>query len=220
MHPPFTADEFFDVFRRYNEAVWPAQIALNAVGVAAVAGTWRARERRSWAWARCTFVLLATLWLWTGIVYFKMFFVTITQAGEVFGSFFIAQAAVLLLAAWEGGPLKPTSGTSTVVGAALIVYALLLYPIIGLAAGQHYPAFPTFGAPCPMTLFTFGVLCLFATSVSRVLIAIPVLWTLISSYAAIGFHVIEDLALPVGAMATIAVMYRENHSPHVARVAV
>ena len=220
MHPPFTAGQFFDVFRRYNEGVWPAQIALNVIGGIVAVSAWRARARRSWMWARVAIVILAALWLWTGIVYFKMFFVTITPAGEVFGSVFIAEAALLLLAAWLGGPLEDASETSVLAGMSIIVYALLLYPIAGIATGQHYPALPTFGAPCPIVIFTFGVFCLFPKNVPRILTAIPVLWVLISSYAAVGFHVIEDFGLPVAAIATIAVIHRETHRPHVARLAV
>ena len=164
--------------------------------------------------------LLAALWLWTGIVYFKMFFVTVTRAGEVFGSLFLAQAVLLLLAAWQNEPLERTSRTSIAAGASILVYALLLYPVAGMAAGQQYPAIPTFGAPCPLTIFTFGVFCLLPGAVSRVLTAIPVLWVLISSYAAVGFHVVEDLGLPIAAIAAIAVMDREAHHPRVAGVAV
>ncbi|MCX6603393.1 MAG: hypothetical protein NTV52_07355 [Acidobacteria bacterium] len=28
MHPPFTVQQFFGVFRLYNTAVWPAQVLL------------------------------------------------------------------------------------------------------------------------------------------------------------------------------------------------
>lgn len=220
MDLPFTADQFFDVFRRYNETVWPAQIALNVIAVIVAAAAWRANVRRSWPWARVAIVLLATLWLWTGFVYFKLFFVTMTPAGEVFGSFFIAEAALLLFAAWQGGPLEPASRMSTVAGASIIGYALLLYPAAGMAAGQQYPAIPTFGAPCPVTIFTFGVFCLFPRNIFRVLTAIPVLWVVISSYAAVGFHVIEDFGLLIAAVGTIAVMYQETHRPGVVRAAV
>jgi hypothetical protein len=220
MHLPFTAAQFFDVFRRYNESVWPAQIALNAVAAVVAAAAYRAHARRSWPWARAALVLLSSLWLWTGIVYFKMFFATITPAGEVFGSIFIAQAGLLLLCAWQNGPLVPSSRQGAAVGASLIVYALLLYPIAGMAAGHHYPANPTFGAPCPMTIFTFGVFCLFPASVSRFAIAVPVLWALISSGAAFGFGVYEDFGLLVAATVTLAVLHHETHHPGVARVAV
>jgi len=51
MNLPFTSEQFFDVFRRYNEAVWPAQIALNLIGAFVAMAAWRANARRSWAWA-------------------------------------------------------------------------------------------------------------------------------------------------------------------------
>lgn len=220
MQPPFTADQFFDVFRRYNEAVWPAQVALNVIGVLAAAAAYRANARRSRSWARVAIVLLAGLWLWTGIVYFKMFFVAITPAAQIFGSFFIAEAAVLLLCAWEMRPrLEPASPASLAVSGFILVYALLLYPIVGIAAGQQYPALPTFGAPCPLTIFTFGLLCAFPSSVSRVAIAVPVLWVAISSYAAFGFSVYEDFGLLAAAIAAIVVMHQETRRAHVAHVA-
>jgi hypothetical protein len=220
MHLPFTADQFFDVFRRYNEAVWPAQIALNVVALIAAGAAYRASARRSVTWARSAIVLLSALWLWTGIVYFKLFFATITPAGQVFGSFFIAEAVLLLLCAWEMGPqIEAASRASCAVSAFILVYALLLYPIAGIAAGQHYPALPTFGAPCPLTIFTFGVLAIFPSSISRVAIAVPVLWVLISSYAAFGFSVYEDFGLLAAAIAAIVVMHQETHRLRVAHVA-
>ncbi len=33
---PFTADQFLEVFERYNSAVWPAQLFLYAVGILAI----------------------------------------------------------------------------------------------------------------------------------------------------------------------------------------
>ena len=44
MRLPFTTDQFLDVFRAYNDAVWPAQWLLYALGViAAVSSARRAR---------------------------------------------------------------------------------------------------------------------------------------------------------------------------------
>ncbi len=34
---PFTAEQFFSVFERYNNAVWPAQVVLNLLGLGAIA---------------------------------------------------------------------------------------------------------------------------------------------------------------------------------------
>lgn len=221
MHPPFTAEQFFAVFRRYNEAVWPAQIGLIAAGLFTAFAAYRANARRSWPWTRVALALLAALWLWSGVVYHKMFFASMTPAGEIFGSLFIAQAGLLLLCLWQNGSaLEPTSRASIVVSLVLIAYALLLYPLLGLAAGQRYPALPTFGVPCPTTIFTFGIFCLLPALIPRFAIAVPVLWTLIASYAAFGFGVHEDLGLIVSAVTAMIVLHHETHRPRVAGLAV
>jgi hypothetical protein len=36
MKLPFTPEQFFEVFRQYNEAVWPTQLALNLVALIAI----------------------------------------------------------------------------------------------------------------------------------------------------------------------------------------
>ncbi len=211
MDPPFTAEEFFDVFRRYNEAVWPAQIGLIAAGLFAAFAAYRANARRSWRWAQVAIFLLAALWLWSGIAYHKIFFASLTPAGQVFGSLFIAQAGLLLICLWQNGStFEPTSRTNVTLSFVLIGYALLIYPILGHVLGHQYPAMPTFGAPCPTTILTFGVFCLLPTSIPRFAVAVPVLWTLVSSYAAFGFGVHEDLGLIVAAVAAIVVIHHET----------
>ena len=212
MDLPFTAEQFFDVFRRYNESVWPAQLALNGIALITAAAAYRANARRSWRWAQAAIVLLAALWLWTGIIYFKTFFASITPAGEIFGSLFIAEAGLLLLSTWEaGGSFVPATRSNAVLAAMVIAYALLVYPLLGFALGHRYPDAPTFGAPCPVVLFTFGVFCLLPSSIPRFAIAIPVLWVIVSSYAAFGFGMREDLGLIVAAIAAMVVIHHATH---------
>jgi hypothetical protein len=218
MHPPFTAEQFFDVFRRYNETVWPSQIALIAIAAITTFAAWRANARRSWPPAQAAFILLSSLWLWTGIAYHKGFFISIAHnAGEIFGSLFIAQAAIFVLCAWQNGSIfERASRPAFVTGMILIAYALVAYPAIGVALGHRYPASPTFGAPCPTTIFTFGIFCLLPVSVPRFAMAIPVLWAFIASFAALDFGMREDFALPIAAVAAIVVIHHETHRfPHV-----
>lgn len=212
MNLPFTADQFFDVFRRYNESVWPAQLALHAIALAAAGMAYRANVRRSGRSAQAAIVLLAALWLWTGIVYFKMFFASITPAGEIFGSLFIAEAGLLLLSTWgAAGSFVPATRSSAVLASMVIAYALLVYPLLGVALGHRYPDAPTFGAPCPEVIFTFGVFCLLPSSIPRFAIAIPVLWLIVGSYAAFGFGMREDLGLIVAAIAAMVVIHHATH---------
>ena len=221
MNLPFTEEQFFDVFGRYNEAVWPAQIGLIAAGLFGAFAAYRANVRQSWGWARAAIFCLAVLWLWSGIVYHKLFFASITPAGKIFGSLFIAEAGLLFLSLLQdGSTIQRTSRPTLLESAAILSYALLLYPMLGFALGHRYPSMPTFGAPCPTTIFTFGVFCLLPGIVPRFAIAVPVLWTLIASYAAFGFGVYEDLGLIAAAIAALAVIHRESGLPRVARFAV
>ena len=221
MRVPFTAEQFFDVFRRYNEAVWPAQLALLVLALLVTWLAWRANVRGSWRFARLALVVLATLWLWTGIVYDKHFFATLTRAGAVFGSLFIAEAGLLLVSAWQDGSTFARAPRSALVtGWCILAYALVGYPAIAVALGHDFPATPTFGTPCPTTIFTFGIFCLLPSSVPRFVLAIPVLWSFIASTAAVQFGVLEDFGLLAAAVAAIVVIHHATHRPHVARLAV
>ena len=57
---PFTTQQFFEVFARYNIAVWPAQLVLNALAVLAVLLVRRGRPSDG----RWVCAILASLWAW------------------------------------------------------------------------------------------------------------------------------------------------------------
>jgi hypothetical protein len=80
------------------------------------------------------------------------------------------------------------------------MYALLVYPALSMVTGHHYPEMPTFGLPCPTTIFTVGVLALAKPPVPRVVLIVPILWSLIGVQAAFLLGVPQDLALGVVAI--------------------
>ena len=212
MHPPFTADQFLDVFRRYHEAVWPAPVALTLLGLFITFAAHRANVRRSWRWARWALVLLAGLWLWTGVVYFKGVFAGLTPAGAVFGSLFLAEAGLLLISATQDGAWFARASRGSMAMATLLIgYAFVLYPLAGLLVGHRYPDAPSFGTPCPTTIFTFGIFCLLPTSIPRFALAIPVLWAALGSTAAVELGMREDVGLVLAAIAALLVIHHETH---------
>jgi hypothetical protein len=71
------------------------------------------------------------------------------------------------------GPRRDWQGS---LGGLLVFYALVAYPLIGFAIGHHYPAMPTFGLPCPVTIFTVGLLLLTTAPVPRSVFLAPALW--------------------------------------------
>ena len=81
------------------------------------------------------------------------------------------------------------------IWAALLVFALLIYPIWGTLAGHAYPALPSFGLPCPTTIFTIGVLALASSPSLRAILTVPILWSLVGSQAVFVVDVKPDLGL-------------------------
>ena len=134
----------------------------------------------------------------------------------LFGAMFLAEAALL---AWHGFRTRrlhlamPLDRTSRLLGGALIAYALIGYPVVAALAGQRYPAMPTFGLPCPTTIFTFGVLAWCVRPVPRSVLVVPLVWTLVAMSAAIAFGIVEDFALPIAAVATLVVLLRRISAP-------
>src|SRR4029079_10799091 len=92
---------------------------------------------------------------------------------------------------------------------ATMLYALVGYPLIGYAIGHTYPAAPTFGVPCPTTIFTLGMLVWATPPRSRVVVVIPALWSVVALFAAIRFGMWEDFGLVVAAgVALVATLRR------------
>lgn len=205
MNLPFSQEQFFEIFARYNAAVWPAQIALNAAALACIALLFRADA----AAGRWISGLLSFLWLWAAVAYHFAFFSDINPAAWLFGGVTFAGGLVFL---WLG-VLRGKLGFSFerdwrgLAGGALIAYALVVYPAVGYLVGHRYPAAPTFGVPCPTTIFTLGLLLFASPPVPRLAFLVPVLWAAVGSFAAFSLGVVEDFGLlAAGLIAVAAVM--------------
>jgi hypothetical protein len=203
---PFTVEQFFDVFQTYNTAIWPAQIAAYLLGVAAVALALRENEVSG----RIISGILALFWIWMGVLYHMAYFSPINPAAWIFGALFVIEGLMFLVIGSIRGRLsfgfdfKPIP----VIGAFFILYAMVVYPMLGLAFGHYYPRAPMFGvAPCPTTIFTFGLLIWARKSVPIYLLAIPLIWSLIGTTAALGLQVPQDLGLGIaGIVGTVLVI--------------
>ena len=206
---PFAVADFFDVFRRYNEAVWPAQVVLTALAVVTVLLAARSTPRSSAAAS----LILAALWVWMGLVYHLGFFTRINPLAIAFFVGFVAQAVLIIAyGVWRRRiELRFDRSGASVLAGVVLAYALLGYPALGYALGHQYPAAPTFGVPCPTTIFTFGILLLAGRSLPRVLLIIPTLWALVATSAALSLGVPEDFGLPIAALMTVAISIARGH---------
>jgi hypothetical protein len=207
MRLPFTPKQFFDAFAHYNESVWPVQYVLLVLGLAAAISLLISIRT-----AALALPVVAFLWLWIALVYFIDFFSAVTPAAYVFAIGFALEG--LFVAAWSTrfGAIDSPSRLQRLAAGALFLYAFLAYPLIGLAAGQHYPASVTFGLPCPTVIFTFGVLVLLAHARPTLLLVAPVAWAIIGTSAAVLLHVPQDLALLAAAMIAVAFVTLERNA--------
>ena len=194
---PFTTEQFFQIFEKYNRAIYPFQFALILVAIATV---FLSASRKIFS-NKLISCLLGFLWLWTGIVYHLIFFTAISPPAYLFGILFIIQGLLFL---YEGVVRNRLSFRASrkfdgILGAVFIAYALVIYPLIGYALGRIFPSTPTFGTPCPTTIFTFGLLLWADRKISLSLLIIPVLWSIVGTSAALNFGVKEDFGLLVAA---------------------
>ena len=206
---PFTRDQFFEVFAVYNDGTWPAAVVAYPLALTIIAIAWRG-GRRAHFWVGLG---LAVMWGWVGLVYHGVYFSRINLAATAFSVAFLLQALLFAVAAVRDREFvfAARSRLGTVIGSALMGYAMVAYPLIGLLAGERYPAMPLFGvAPCPLLIFTFGLLA-WASSARWWLWIVPLLWSLIGASAFLVLSVPQDSALPVAAIAALLVMLRKKH---------
>ncbi|WP_374674151.1 DUF6064 family protein [Ideonella sp.] len=204
MNLPFTVDQFYGVFRAYNEAVWPAQWFLLAL--ACVASLLVARPRR-WT-GIATSAILGILWLWLGLAYHLAFFAAINPLAHAFAAVSVIGGLVFL---WQGVvrrrlDFRLSRSVRSTAGVALVVFALAVYPAWSIYAGHRYPDLPTFGLPCPTTIFTVGVLSFLVAPYPRSAVAVPVLWCLIGAQAAFLLGVRQDLGLLAAAAVGVTLL--------------
>jgi hypothetical protein len=209
MKVPFTIEQFLDVFRQYNTAVWPMQVVFVLLALIAIHFSIQSKTYSN----KIIVCILAFFWLWMGTIYHLVYFSRINKAAIVFGILFIIQAIIFLYFGLIKNKLsfRLTTGTHGIIGIILIVFSLLIYPLLGYWWGHIYPLSPTFGLPCPTTIFTFGILLFSGSKISPWVILIPFLWSLIGFSAAFSMGMKEDAGLAVaGILSTLMIFYRNK----------
>ena len=207
---PFSEEQFLQVFAEYNRAVWPLQLVFY-VGAGL---TLLLAVRKRLSSDRIISGALALLWLWMGAVYHLTFFATINKAAVAFGALFILQAFLFFTSGVLNSSLtfRIRAGLDGFCGAALFAYSLIFYPVLGHLLGHEYPAAPTFGLPCPTTIFTFGMLLCAEGKVPTRLTLIPLGWSVIGTTAVLYLGMTEDFGLlAAGVIGTTLIALRNRN---------
>jgi hypothetical protein len=210
MNIPFTIEQFLLVMQNYNLAVWPFQIVLNLLALTTIILS----LKKTNATDKINSSILAFLWIWIGIAYHLIHFTVINKAAYLFAILNVGQGFIFIYA----GVLKDkisfrfTSSVYSAFGWLFIVYALILYPILGHILGHIYPESPTFGLPCPTTIFTFGILLFTDKRLPKYILVIPFLWSIIGFSAAINLLIYEDFGLAIAGILGVILIYLRDRN--------
>ena len=211
MNLPFTVEQFLNVFKTYNLAIWPLQVIVYLAGLFFMLTLLKPNTMFN----RINSGILSCFWLLMGIGYHWIFFTKINNAAYIFGLLFVIQGILFLIfGVWQN---KLSFGIQKLniysgFGWLAVAYGMLIYPALGFVFGHVFPNAPVFGiAPCPTTIFTFGVFLLTLTRIPKSLLIIPVLWSFLGFSAALSLGIKEDFGLSVaGVLATILVLVRDK----------
>ncbi len=208
MNLPFTVEQFLDKFKTYNQSVYPMQIVFYLLGSTVIFLSLKKIANAD----RMINAILLVFWLWMGIAYHLVYFTQINKAAYLFGAIFILQG---LLFFYHGVLTNRLSYKFRFdrpgwIGALMITFALIIYPLLGYVFGHIYPASPTFGLPCPTTIFTFGVFMWFDRKIPLSILIIPFLWSIIGFFAAIHLGIYEDTALLIADVLGVTMIFLRN----------
>jgi hypothetical protein len=219
MHLPFTAEQFVGVFARYNAATWPAPIVAYALALGMLFLAFRRPSNAD----HIISLALAAMWAWTGIAYHALFFSSINPTARLFGAAFVLQAVFFTVEAFRGrlSYRLSLSGFRSRMAHVMIAFSMVVYPLLGALAGHGYPNGPAFGVtPCPLVIFTFGMLLLTERTMPKYLVVVPLLWSLVGASAAVSLGIREDFGLLItGLLATTALTMRSTREASTAPTA-
>jgi hypothetical protein len=208
MDLPFSLVDFLNVFKNYNHSIFPLQIVFYFAAFLCIYFLFTGNKNAT----RIISMALSFFWLWMGIVYHIVFFSEINKAAYIFGGLFILQGIMFAGCGLIRKKLsfEYTKSIVNKVGLILIAYALIIYPVLGHNLGHAYPYSPTFGLPCPTTIFTLGILLFANKKMPMHLLIIPLLWSVIGFTAAFTLTIYEDIGLIVAGVTSFVLLISSN----------
>ena len=205
---PFTTAEFLDIFKVYNETFFPLQVAFYVFALLCVYLIITDNKSVNLTIS----ISLSFFWFWMGLVYHIIFFSSINPAAYLFGALFVIQGFLFFVSGiWKKNlSFSFRNDIQNYIGIFFLFYALVIYPILGHQLNHIYPRSPTFGLPCPTTIFTFGILLFSNSRIPLFLLIIPLLWSIIGFTAALNLTIYEDTGLLVAGLVSTASIILTN----------
>ncbi|TIQ92165.1 MAG: hypothetical protein E5X44_15645 [Mesorhizobium sp.] len=199
----FSPRVYWRMFELANAAFWPLQLLTLAAGLAIVLLVLR-RPRRHGLWIA---LVLAGLFAFVGWSLLWRRYAAINWAIAYVAPAFGLQALLLVFGAARGGLAFDRRDLAARLGLLIAVVGLVVYPLLPPLFGRPWASAEVFGiAPDPTAIAALGVLLAASGVLVPLLLAIPLLWLLLSG---LTLHAMGDPQawLPLlAAAATVAAM--------------
>jgi hypothetical protein len=176
----FSPRTYYRTIELYNLAVWPAQVAGLAIGLAIVAlliANVGARDR-------IIAGLLAACWLWIAYAFQYQRYAQINWAANWFAAAFALQAFLLVVLGVIAGRIafEPAGGREFGIAALVIGVTVIGYPLLAPLAGRAWTTAEMFGvAADPTAIATVAVLALVRGRLRWWLLIVPLLWCAVTA---------------------------------------
>jgi hypothetical protein len=208
MNISITLEQLLDTFEKFNLDIWPMQIIAYVLGIIAIFFIiWKTKYSY-----RILLGVITFMWLWAGIGFLLFYSGPTYKPAYILGALTVIQAVLFLIAVFK--PLISFGfklNIFSVTGLLFVAYAMIGYPVIGYLLGHGYPQWLPFGlVPCPVTVFTFGLLLMTDKKVPVLFLIIPLLLAL-SGAMPVSIGIFEDIGLIIaGIMGTVMIIYRDK----------
>jgi hypothetical protein len=174
----FSPRTYFRLIERHNQTVWPVHLVTVGLGI-----TVAMLKRPAPITSRAISTLLALVWAWVGWSFVWQRYATINWAAKYLAGLFVVEALLLVWLGSVRGKLAfgRRPGVGGLLGATLLLLALLAYPLIAVLLGRGWPQAEVFGvAPDPTAVGTLGLLLMAEGSFRWLLMIPPALWCLLA----------------------------------------
>jgi hypothetical protein len=190
---PFTAEVYFRLLERMNEAFWPLHLLTLLLGAVDLGLALRGRGRLALA-------LLVPVWVFVAAAFFMQRYAELNWAGGAVGWVVLGQAVLLAILAGSGfglsvvdvGRRSPRMASMPVLpGAAVAALGLVVHPLIAPLTGQGWLQAETFGLhPDPTAVVTLGIALIVLRPLAAWLMAlVPLLWLVASGLTLVALEV-------------------------------
>jgi len=200
---------FYQRMFEYNSDMWPVMIFTYVLAVLVII---LSIKRFKFSDTIITSVL-GFLWIWNGLIEFIIYFGSVSAQYYAWGSLWILQGVLFI---WFGIMkanfiFKIGKDIYSITGLIIILFALVVYPIIGFLTDHGYPHGPIFGiAPCPVCIFTFGILLFNNKKLPLFILVLPFLWSLTGLYAGFKMEVYQDFGEAASGIIGVLLIYLRN----------